>query len=123
MFSILPFFASSWVLFAQAAPEAGKNPDGGLGLMLYFLIPALLVLWLVLVRPGKREQERRQKMQDMFEKHVKVYTVGGLVGTIHSVDKEKGRIVLKVDDGNNTKIEFLLDAIAGLLTEEKQEKS
>ena len=87
--------------------------------MMIWIIPAVLIMmWFLMIRPQQKEQERRRKLVDSFEKHMKVYTVGGLIGTIHSIDREKNRVVLKVDDNNNTKIELLLDAIAAPVAEE-----
>jgi preprotein translocase subunit YajC len=75
-------------------------------------------MWFLVIRPQQKEQEKRRKLIDSLEKHAKVYTVGGLVGIIYSIDKERGRVVLKVDDSNNTKIEFLLDAIVAPIVDE-----
>ncbi|MDR3111122.1 MAG: preprotein translocase subunit YajC [Planctomycetaceae bacterium] len=86
--------------------------DSGMANMMIWVFPAILIImWFLVIRPQQKEQEKRRKMVDSLEKHMKVYTVGGLVGIIYSIDKERGRIVLKVDDSNNMKIEFLLDAI------------
>ncbi len=118
----MDFFAMLPLFFAQAdqVPTPAASENNGMQYLI-FLIPLLLLVWLLFMRPGKREQDQRRKLLESLDKHVKIYTVGGIVGTVHSIDREKGRIVVKVDDGNNTKIELLLDAVAGVITEEKKE--
>lgn len=129
---LLQIFATFPLIFAEAqniadeaVPAGGGGGDPGMNPMYIWIIVimGMLMFWFLLSRPNKREQERRQKLLDSFEKHVKVYTVGGMVGTIHSIDREKNRVVIKVDDGNNTKIEFILDAIAGIVEEDKSKDS
>ena len=114
------FFSCFPVFFAEAAQGAGGQ-SGSITTILIFGSGFFLLMYFLMIRPGKREQERQQKLYDSLDKHVKVYTVGGIVGMVHSVDRDKGRIVLKVDDANNTKIEFLLSAVAAVLEEENTE--
>jgi preprotein translocase subunit YajC len=61
-------------------------------------------------------------MLDSLEKNDKVMTVGGLIGTVHSVDKEQNEIVLKVDDSNNTRLRFHLTAINTVFAKEGSDK-
>ena len=100
------------VLFAEAAPA---QPGGGEGSnMMFFIImlPAILLLmWSMMANPQKKQEERLRQMLNSLERNDKVMTVGGLIGTVHSIDKEQNEIVLKVDDSNNTRIRFHLTAI------------
>lgn len=91
-------------------------PIGGGGMEFWFILPVMLFLmWFLVIRPPQKQQQRMQQMLSSLQVHDRVYTVGGLVGTIHHIDHNKSRIVLKVDDTANVKIEFLLSAIAGPL--------
>jgi len=91
---------------------------GGGSLMPFFLIGSVLVFfWLFLIRPQQREEERRRKMFESLKKNDKVYTVGGIIGVVHNVDLEKKEVILKLDDSNNTKVKFLLNAIAAIVIE------
>jgi len=100
------------VLFAEAVPA---QPGGGEGSnMMFFIImlPAILLLmWFMMANPQKKQEERLRQMLNSLERNDKVMTVGGLIGTVHSIDKEQNEIVLKVDDSNNTRIRFHLTAI------------
>ena len=102
----------SLILFAEAQVPA--QPDaGGSGMFLFFIIlPVVLIfLWLFMANPQKKQEERLRNMLNSLEKNDKVMTVGGLIGTVHSIDKEQNEIVLKVDESNNTRLRFHLTAI------------
>ena len=75
-----------------------------------------------MVNPQKKQEERMRKMFNALEKNDKVMTVGGVIGTVHSIDKEQNEIVLKVDDTNNTKIRFHLTAVSTVFPKEGAEK-
>ena len=100
-------------LFAQG--------DGFMNLIL-LIAPILFIFWFFLIRPQQREEDRRRKMLEAVKKNDKVYTVGGIIGVVHTVDHEKKEIVLKLDDSNNTKVKFLLHAIAGVVVEPEENK-
>ena len=111
----------SFSLFAVAADGAADQPQGPgfLGMLLLFLPFVLILMWLMM-RPQQRQEERLRKMLNALEKNDRVMTVGGLIGTVHIVDKEHNEIVLKVDDGNGTKIRFVLSAVHAVLPKEKE---
>jgi len=98
--------------------------DGGGGLtsLLLLIAPILFIFWFFLIRPQQREEDRRRKMLEGLKKNDKVYTVGGIIAVVHSVDLEKKEIVLKLDDSNNTKVKFLLNAVAAIVVEPEESK-
>ncbi|MGL4943199.1 MAG: preprotein translocase subunit YajC [Thermoguttaceae bacterium] len=100
-------------LWANAAP-AGTG-----GMEFWIILPAMLFLmWFLVIRPPQKQQQKLQQMLGALNVHDRVYTVGGIVGTIHQIDRDKNKVVLKVDDSSNVKVEFLLSAIAGPLPKE-----
>ena len=103
------------VLFAeaQAPAQQGGGGDGSNMMFVIVMLPAIILLmWFVLANPQKKQEERLRQMLNALEKNDKVMTVGGLIGTVHSIDKEQNEIVLKVDDSNNTRIRFHLTAVS-----------
>jgi len=98
------------VLFADAAPQGGGD---GSGLMWFFIMftGIIFIMWILLISPQKKQEERLRKMLNSLEKNDRVMTVGGLIGTVHSIDKEQNEIVLKVDEANNTRVRFHLTAV------------
>jgi preprotein translocase subunit YajC len=106
----------SLIFFAQG--------DGGGGMWFFVMFPAILLfLWFFMVSPQKKQEERLRKMLASLEKNDKVMTVGGLIGTVHAIDKEQNEIVLKVDDANNTKIRFHLTAVSTVFPKESNDKA
>jgi preprotein translocase subunit YajC len=107
------------VLFANV-PAAAPANDGGGNMMFFFimLFVILIVMWMLMVNPQKKQEERLRKMLNSIEKNDRVMTVGGLIGTVHSIDKEQNEIVLKVDDTNNTRIRFHLTAVSTVFPKE-----
>ena len=85
----------------------------------WIMLPAvLLIIWLFMMNPHKKQEERMRKMLDSLEKNDRVMTVGGLIGTVHNIDKEQNEIVLKVDDANNVKVRFHLTAVSTVFPKE-----
>ena len=105
------------ILFAQG--DVAPPPGGDGGMFFWVMLPAvLLILWLFMLNPQKKQEERLRKMLNSLERNDRVMTVGGVIGTIHVIDKEQNEIVLKVDEANNTRIRFHLTAISTVFPKE-----
>lgn len=116
-------------LFAQAAEGGAPGGAGGAGgngnFMSMFMILGLVMVffWFFILRPQQRQEDKHRKMMDSLDRNDRVYTVGGMIGVIHSIDKDKNEIVLKVDDSNGTKIRFLISAVAAKIPKDSGEKN
>ncbi|GHT31402.1 preprotein translocase subunit YajC [Planctomycetales bacterium] len=112
-------------LFSPLFAEGAAPPqNGGSGMFLFISLGLVMVLyWLFMLRPQQRQEDARRKLLNSLEKNDRVYTVGGLIGSVYTVDKEKGEIVLKIDDSNGTKVRFLLSAVASKIVEEEKKSS
>ncbi len=106
-------------LFAEAAAETESfNP-------LNLVLPAAVIFMLyqfIVVGPKKREKEDRKK-RESIKTNDKVVTIGGIHGVVLNVQKEKGTVVLRVDENGGAKMKFNLTAIASnASTEEKTDE-
>ena len=110
---------ASLILFAEGAVPV-QQPQ--IPWILIMLPAVLLIMWFLMVSPQKRQEERLRRMLNSLEKNDRVMTVGGLIGTVHSIDKEQNEIVLKVDDANNTRIRFHLTAVSTVFPKENSGK-
>ena len=69
------------------------------GYMQFLPIVIMFVLfWFLLIRPQKKRQNSVQQMQSSLKKGDKIVTIGGLHGSIDSIDDTK--IVVKSPDGS-----------------------
>jgi preprotein translocase subunit YajC len=120
------YMLDSLILFAQADAPVQLPGGGGGGDNFFFFIVMLplffILIWFLFVNPQKKQEERLRNMLNSLEKNDKVMTVGGLIGTVHSIDKEQNEIVLKVDDTNNTRIRFHLTAVSTVFPKENAGK-
>ena len=62
------------------------------------IIIMFVLFWFLLIRPQKKRQNAVQQMQNNLKKGDKVVTIGGLHGTIDSIDESK--IIIKSPDGS-----------------------
>jgi len=101
------------------------GPDGaskGPTSLLTGLLPLILifvVMYVLLLRgPRKQEQQRKQMVQTL-KKNDRVRTIGGIYGTV--MDVKGDEVVLKIDEATNTKIHVSMSAIGKNLSQEGKE--
>ena len=59
--------------------------------------------------------KRQQDLLAGLKKNDRVLTSAGIYGTVANVDRDAGRVTLKVDDAANVKIQVALSTIAKVL--------
>lgn len=103
MFQFLPL--------AAATAASDVNPLMQFAPLLFIFV----IFYFLLIRPQQKKQKEAQLMIESLKKGDKVITLGGMIGTITSMQNDY--VVLKVGDNENTKIEVLKSAISGLRSE------
>lgn len=99
----------------QAVPKQGTGPDFW-GTML-FPIALLLIFWVLIFMPQRKERKRRAELLTALKKGDKVQTIGGVRGIVTAVKDDE--VVVKVDEDNNTKIRYDRSAIQTILSDAK----
>ncbi|MCD4650532.1 MAG: preprotein translocase subunit YajC [Candidatus Cloacimonetes bacterium] len=110
----------------EATAPAGdvvKGAGGGMTQMLITFGLMFAVFYFLIIRPQQKKQKETQKMLDNLQVHAKVFTSAGIIGKIVAFKENKNVVVLRVDDLNNVKLEFQRQAIAGVLSESKEEET
>lgn len=122
---MLEFLTLLPTLFAQEAGQAAGNQQGDNGMMTMIIMVAatLFIMWFLIMRPQQKQESRRQQMLAALDRNDKVMTVGGVIATVYSVDKEKKEVVLKVDESSGTKMRFSLSAITHVFDSKEGKKS
>ncbi|MDO4585861.1 MAG: preprotein translocase subunit YajC [Planctomycetia bacterium] len=110
---------SFWsVLFAQ---DAAANSTGGqVFQFMLMMFMVLVAMYFLFVLPKQSQTKQAQKLINSLKKNDKVMMSCGMIGTIYSIDKDGGEVIIKVDDSNNTKIKFSLGAVYFVFKDEKE---
>lgn len=95
-------------LVTLAADEAPDPLTKFIVPMLPWVMILFLMYWLLL-RPQKQEQQRKKDMLSTLKKNDRIVTIGGIVGTVASIDNDANEVTVKVDQ--NTRIKFRRSAI------------
>ena len=90
---------------AQAAPPGAD--------MFWILIPVLVMMVLFSTLSGRKQKKARAKMLSELRKNDRVVTAGGIIGSV--VEVKPDVVVLRVDEGRETKLTFTRDAITTIL--------
>jgi len=105
----------SFVLLAQdPQPDAGGTP---FWVQMLPMVAIALLAYFMLFLPEKRKQEQLKRLQGVKETD-HVITTGGIYGVVTNVQRDAGRVTLRVDDATGTKIKVSLAAIAQILSDE-----
>ena len=99
-----PFFAEGES--AQPVP-AGSGPFSFV-VMIFFV---LVAMYLLFVLPAKSRKKHEQQLVDSIKINDRVLTMSGIIGVVHSIDRQGGEIVLRVDETNNVKMRFAISSI------------
>ena len=105
-----------------AAPAGGQPAPGTFSLIYNIGFIALLfgLMYFLLIAPQRRKQKEQRKLIDSVQKGARVTTIGGLYGTVVSVEADS--VVLKIDETNNTKVRLQKAAIAAVETPAAEKK-
>jgi len=84
--------------------------------LLLFVVPVGLFL-LMSVRNKRKQEKAQQEKLGSIKRGDRIQTIGGIIGNV--VQTDEGRVLVKVDESNNTKIWFARSAVGRVLGEEK----
>jgi preprotein translocase subunit YajC len=129
--SIPAFLAAAASFVAQVTPPPTTGPTSRPSappIIQFFqnmgiLLPMTLVLVLLFVmssRSRKRQERQKQEMMNQMKRGDRVQTIGGILGAVVEVRDDK--VLLKVDESNNTKVWFARSAIHRVLGDEAEAK-
>lgn len=88
-------------------------PKGGGSNLLFMMLPLLLIFIFMTSMGGRKERKRQATMIASLKKRDRVQTQGGIIGVITEIKDDE--VVLKVDEGSNTKIRFAKSAVQQVL--------
>ncbi len=110
-------------LLILAQGDAGAPPEGDAqGSFWFNLIPMAfiaLLAYFILFLPEKKKQEQLKKLEAVKETD-RVITSGGIYGVVTNVQRDAGRVTLRVDDSTGAKIKVSLAAVAQILGDDDE---
>ncbi len=116
----------SWLSdLALFAADQGQGKDGGSGWWLQILTlwaPIILLFYLFLIRPQRKEQARRQAMLEALKKNDRVIVAGSIFGVVADVDRQANRVTVKVDETTNTKLRVTLSSVVPVPQDEPSDE-
>ncbi len=100
--------------FLQAA-AAGQQ--GGGYSMIIMMVVLFAIVYFFMIRPQNKKQKEIQKFRNSLEVGQDVITIGGIHGTIKSINEQENTVSLEVATG--VKITFAKEAINPIATAKK----
>jgi preprotein translocase subunit YajC len=71
----------------------------------------ILIFYFLLIRPQQKQLKERQKMLDSLKVGDKILSVGGIIGTISSINDDK----IEVEIAKNIKVTMVRSAVTSVL--------
>lgn len=103
---------------ALAAQAPAAAPETGSPFSIFPVLAVILVIfYLLIVRPQKKEQQAAQSMRESLKKGDRVKTIGGIHGVVTTVDETTKTVRVRVD--RNVELELDKAAIATVIRDEK----
>jgi len=93
----------------EKAADAAEPPS--LSGMLVPIIGMGLIFYFIVLAPQKKARKKQDALVESFKKHDRVVTIGGIIGTIVSIDATNQEVVLEV--GPDTQVRMLRRSLQG----------
>lgn len=108
-----------------AIPMVFAQEGGATSWIFVYILGFFFLIYFMILRPQKQQDQKRRAMIDAMKKNDKVVTTGGIYGTVISVDANQDRVVLRVDDEKGVKVSFTKSSVARVIepTTEKPAES
>ncbi len=102
--------------FLALANPGGGGSSGGSSLMTFLMFGSIFaIFWFMILRPQKKQQDKRKTMLAALKRGDKIITSGGLFAVVRDVKGD--RVVATI--GENMKVEIALHAVSGVVEQEE----
>jgi len=97
----------------------GEAQSSGIFSMLLPFIMMFAVIYLLIIRPQRKQKIEHEKMLHNLKVNDKVVTNSGIIAKIVSLKEDKNIVVLRIDEATNTKMEVQKSSIATVISNEE----
>ncbi|MHC4473104.1 MAG: preprotein translocase subunit YajC [Planctomycetota bacterium] len=98
---------------------AAEGEGGGPFSFLILLLPMILIFYLLILRPQKKQEANRKAMIAAIKKNDRILTNGGLYGVVTNVKDDE--ITIKVDESRDVKVRISPNFIAAVVNRKEGE--
>ena len=106
---------------AFCMPGGDQPPQDAWRNMLIPLLIAMVAYFLIIGRFKKKQKQKRQDALSGIKKNSRVMTIGGIYGTVVQMKDDDNKVVLKIDEANNTRMTVARSAIRSEVTKEDED--
>ncbi len=100
-----------WFWAAPAPGTATGTAANPLLATLIWLIPFVLLMWFMVFRPQRKQQEAHRRMVAALKKGDRIVTIGGMIGEIVEISEDETRVRI----ADKVEVKFLKSAISRVL--------
>lgn len=97
------------------SPLFAQQDGSGAAMLPIYVMGFVALFYFMVLRPQRKQEQKRREMIDAIKKNDKVLTTGGIYGTVTSVDTATDRIVLRIDDEKGVKVTFSRSSVARVI--------
>ena len=105
---------------ADSSSGAADSSSGGLFELLPLFIGLYFIVYFMMIRPQRKQQNQHKEMLSSLKKNDSVRTSGGIYGRVVSVETDRDLVVLKVDESNNVRLRVARSSIADVIGEKEK---
>lgn len=105
---------------ATSPPGAADATPGSLFDLLPLFIILYFIVYFMMIRPQRKQQNQHQEMLSSLKKNDSVRTAGGIYGKVVSVETDRDLVVLKVDESNNVRLRVARSSIADVIGDKEK---
>jgi preprotein translocase subunit YajC len=95
-----------------------QQPTGLFGPSFIWIMLGMVAIMLIFSSGGRKQEKQRKAMLATLKRNDRVQTIGGVLGTV--IELNDHDVLLRVDEGSNTRIRFARSAIQQILREAKE---
>ncbi len=98
----------------NAAPSTTTETEGSPFGSLFYMLPlvALMIFMMFAMRPGQKDQAKRDEMLKQLKKNDRVVTAGGIVAKVSNVNTDQKTVKLLLDEKSGSSMTVTIEAIS-----------
>ena len=97
------------------------KPGGGMFDMLLLIAPLFLIMYLLFIRPQRKQEAKKREMLAAMQKNDRVLTTGGIYGIITNLKEDE--LTIRIDDARDVKVKIARSFVAAVVNKNEGEEA